>query len=469
MPRGDHNDPHMLDGLERWTGVRLVDSVPQAPPEPPGEAEPRGRRKPEREGRGERQPAAGRALGTPPPEPEPPPASWPTMAPEAFHGPAGDFVRLAEPHTEADRVALLVQLLVAFGNVAGRGPHFKVEASRHGANLFAVFVGETAKARKGTSAAHVLGLVESLEPDWRKRRVVEGLVSGEGLIWNLRDPQPDKGDPGEADKRLLVVEQEFAGTLRILARQGNILSPILRRAWDGEDLRTLAKNSPAVATEPHVSIVGHVTGAELCRGLSDSEAGNGFGNRFLWCLVRRSKCLPEGGAFEGENLRPIVNRLARALKFSRGVGELVKSEAARRVWEQVYPELSEGKSGLLGSLIARAEAQALRLALVYAMLDSSPVIDEPHLLAALAVWDYCEQSARYIFGDSLGDPVADEILRFLRQEPNGATRTEIRDHFGRHRGRQVIGRALDLLQAQGLAACERGGTRGRPVEGWRAI
>jgi hypothetical protein len=31
--------------------------------------------------------------------------SWPELAPEALHGLAGDFVRMIEPHTEADPVA----------------------------------------------------------------------------------------------------------------------------------------------------------------------------------------------------------------------------------------------------------------------------------------------------------------------------------------------------------------------------
>jgi len=63
---------------------------------------------------------------------------------------AGRFVRTVEPHSEADPVALLVQFLVAFGSAVGRGPHFVAEADHHGVNLNAVFVGETAKGRKGT-------------------------------------------------------------------------------------------------------------------------------------------------------------------------------------------------------------------------------------------------------------------------------------------------------------------------------
>ena len=88
------------------------------------------------------------------------------------------------------------------------------------------------------------------------------------------------------------------------------------------------------------------------------------------------------------------------------------------------------------------------------------------MLAALACWDYAEASARYIFGDSLGDPVADEILRALRERPEGMTRTELMHHFGRHLSSEQIGRALGVLAAGNFATCAKKGTgRPRPASG----
>ncbi len=69
---------------------------------------------------------------------------------------------------------------------------------------------------------------------------------------------------------------------------------------------------------------------------------------------------------------------------------------------------------MLGAVTARAEAIVMRLAVVYAVLDGRTHIGVEHLRAALAVWQYCEDSARYVFGDALGDPVADELLEALR-------------------------------------------------------
>jgi len=135
----------------------------------------------------------------------------------------------------------------------------------------------------------------------------------------------------------------------------------------------------------------------------------------------------------------------------------------------VYPELSEGQPGLLGAVLARAEAQTIRLALIYALLDGRTEIDLVHLKAALAIWEYSAASARCIFGDAPGDPIADVILRALRQAgEEGMSRTGIRDLFGRHRSTDQIGQALASLAAVGKARLVNRDTRGRPVEVWIA-
>jgi hypothetical protein len=90
--------------------------------------------------------------GAPAESPIPGPPPWPAPpSEEAFHGLAGKIVRAIEPASEADPAALLVQVLLAFGNAVGRSAHFCVEADRHHANEFAALVGKSSKARKGTS------------------------------------------------------------------------------------------------------------------------------------------------------------------------------------------------------------------------------------------------------------------------------------------------------------------------------
>lgn len=273
----------------------------------------------------------------------------------------------------------------------------------------------------------------------------------------------------EKDNRLLIVEGEFSSTLKVLNREGNTLSPVVRNAWDSGDLNTLVKNNPAKATGAHISIIGHITKQELLKHLDETEAANGFGNRFLWVYVDRSKILPEGGRLQDENLAPIKKRLKEVVKFGREADRVNFDKEARALWHQVYGKLSEGKPGLLGAMIARAEAQVLRLAVVYALLDQSKAIRLPHLQGALAVWEYCDASCRYIFGDRLGEPVADRILTALRENNMGLTRTDISKLLGNHQKAQQIHRALGSLLENGLAKLTREPTKGKPVERWFAL
>jgi DNA-binding transcriptional ArsR family regulator len=416
-------------------------------------------------------------------------ANWPDgLRDEAYHGPAGELVRAIEPHSEADPAAILIQFLVGFGNLIGRSAHWAVEADRHFMNLFTVLVGQTAKGRKGTSFGQVLRVLRALDSEWSDAQIMSGLASGEGLIWAVRDeirehaPIREKGrvidyqevvsDAGVQDKRLLVEESEFARVLQVSERESNTLSAIIRQAWDSGNLRILTKKQSTRATEAHISVIGHITKDELKRLLTDTAAGNGFANRFLWVCARRSKSLPEGGASHTVDVSPIIQRVKAAADFARSVQLMRMDEGARGIWRKVYAVLSEGKPGLLGSVTSRAEAQTMRLACLYALLDCSAVVNANHMMAALEVWRYCEDSARFIFGDALGDATADEIMRELRQKPNGLTRNEIREHFNRNKSSAEIGRALGMLLENGFVRLERSRedeSQKRPTERWFAV
>ena len=419
-------------------------------------------------------------------EPEVEVPDWPAPAADAaYHGVAGDLVRLVGPHTEADPHALLAQGLIAAGNAMGPAPRMEVDGARHGTTLFAGIVGASGKGRKGTSWNRIRGVLQVADPAWRER-IASGLSSGEGLIWAVRDrimkrePIRDHGeitgyqeieeDAGVSDKRLMVVETELAKTLRTMAREGNSLSATIRDAFDHGDLRTLTKNSPAAATGAHISIIGHTTKDELLKYLDDSEAANGFANRFLWVCARRSKVLPYGGSIGTEDFAPIVARLADALAFASAAGAITHSPATQRIWHKVYPKLSAALPGLLGCVTNRAEALVLRLSSIYALLDCTTVVEPVHLNAALAVWDYCFASARFIFGESLEDPVAEAILRALRGAPDGLSRTEISKALSHHAQAKQIASALGTLAGLGLVEREKSppaSGSGRPVERWR--
>jgi Protein of unknown function (DUF3987) len=405
--------------------------------------------------------------------------SWPTMDEAAYYGLAGDIERTIAPHTEADTAAVLIQSLVYFGNAVGNSPYYLVEADKHHTNLFAVLVGQSAKGRKGTSGGRVRSVMKIADEQWIEERMKGGLSSGEGLInevrdeikkWDPKEQQYAIIDPGVADKRLMVTEPEFANALAVMERPGNTLSPATRNAWDGHKLSTLTKNSPLTGTGAHISIIGHITEDELGARITRTDMANGFANRFLFACVRRSKLLPHGGNLDDAEVEKLSERIKAAVTFAKGVGRVGMTEPAKREWEAIYPHLSAEQPGLLGAITARAEAQTIRLALIYALLDGKDQIDVVHLRAAIAVWEYCEASAARIFGNALGDPVADEIMLALQHAAGtGMSRTAIRDLFGRHRSGDRIGAALAFLSTKGRARMEKKITDGRPSETWFAV
>jgi hypothetical protein len=400
-------------------------------------------------------------------------STWPDALDEAaFHGLAGEFVRRVVPYTEADPAALLISFLVEFSSAAGPTPHVMVGATRHPARLSAVVVGQSAKARKGDSEKPSRAVIRGADPDWAAC-VKDGLSTGEGIIGSVRDqvvkPDPKTGalvviDEGVADKRLLALAPEFGRVLRVMGRDGNTLSAVIREAWDDGDLRVMTK-SPTVATGAHVAVLGHITTEELRRELQDTDAASGFANRFLWFAAKRSRLLPDPPAFSGEVVLGLSEKVAHALSFARGTTSVRRDEDASDLWKELYSNLSRDRPGLAGAVLGRHEAQAVRLSLVYALLDQSPTIKVEHLEAAVAVLDYVAASVNYIFGDALGDSVADRILAALRE--GELTRTTIySDIFSRNVSQARIAVALQLLVNLGLAHAEVRPTGGRPAEVW---
>lgn len=410
--------------------------------------------------------------------------AWPNaLGDAAYHGLIGRLVRAIQPFSEADPAAIMLHTLTGLGVLVGPGVRAMAGDAPHPAKLFGIVVGESSISRKGSSHRPVERTLALADPDFIGTRMLEGLSSGEGLIYQVRDEvirqeKVGKGaaagyqdvvtDPGEPDKRLWVVESEFATLLRVAGREGNTLTSVVRRAWDRDDLRSMTKNSPIQAAGAHISIVGHVTRDELLRYLDRTELANGFINRFLVVAARRARVLPDGESVPSAVLESFTAEIRAICAWASEPRCLTRDDEATTLWREVYEGLSDGRPGMLGAATNRAAAQVLRLSVNYAVVDMSDVITAPHLLAALEYWRYAEQSARWVFGDAIGDPTADTILNALRRNDE-LDREDIVNLFGRHVNRSRLDRALgDLLKA-GLARSSRdASTGGRPREVWRA-
>jgi hypothetical protein len=395
----------------------------------------------------------------------------------AYAGVVGDFVDLVTPDTEADPVALAAVLLTLYGAAVGRGPEVRVGRTRHGANLFTVLVGPTARAAKGSAMDHPRDVLDGTAAPW-----VTGLGSGEGLVDALRDPTTATDHQtgavtvvreGANDKRAVLFEPELARLLRVASRQGSTVTSLLRAAWDGDALAITTRHNPVRATGAHVAAVFHTTPEEVQRELESVDLFNGVANRMLWFACRRSRLMLDIPDFtHGPAWDAMTERMEGLVAAGRNRGRLVLDPYAAEAWRAMVPDLESERPPLMAAVCARVRPQVLRLALVYALLDQSVAIKPAHLDSAAAMWEYAERSARWLFSDALGHAEAERILAALQDsDPTGLTRTQIRDLFARNATEAQLRSGLHMLATQGLARSERRpnakGT-GRPVEVWFA-
>lgn len=395
----------------------------------------------------------------------PDPPAWPVLDPAALYGLAGEVVHTIEPHTEADSAHVLMSLLTGFGAAVGSGPHALAGNAEHPARLFSVVVGATAKARKGTSWATVRRVLEAADPKFFATQVLGGWGSGEAVVDAVRDSR-GAGDEGARDKRMLVQEGEFARFLRAAARDGSTLSMTARDAWDGVRLQARSRQSVTVATGHHIVILGHITVEELRARLTEVDMASGFANRFLFALGRRSQLLPEGGNLDDQDVHHLGAKVAGALERARKIGRVRRTEAAEERWAELYEQMAhDDPGGMVGALTCRDEPQCLRLSVVYALLDGARLVAPVHLEAAWALWRYCRDSAAYIFGDSLGDEVADRLLAALRLAGEaGLDQTAQHRALGGHVSSNRLKVAQQKLDERGLVVARTETTAGRPRE-----
>lgn len=390
------------------------------------------------------------------------------LAPEAFHGVLGECVRANDPYTESDPAAVLVTLYVLAGNVIGRGPHAYADGTRHGCNENELVIGRSGDSRKGTSRWNAQQFIAPADQAWARERIQGGLSSGEGLLHAIRDKSDH--DLGVQDKRLCIVETEFASVLTVMKRNGNTVSELIRQAFDSQALNILTKNNAARCNAPHISAIAHITPPDLHSHLDGTDVGNGLLNRFLLVYSTRSKLLPESPRMPDSMFHALSANVAGAVDYAKNIALLQRDDAAKKLWDEKYADLTSNHPGVYGSLVARGAAHVMRLSMIAAVMDRSHWIRHQHLSAALAIWRYHCDTAQFIFGDALGDHTADALLSAIRASESGLTRTEMMLLFKRNVPATQIESALATMAQLHMIARTVDSTRpGRPVERWRAV
>ena len=399
----------------------------------------------------------------------PSPLAPPVMAAEGFPALVRSIVEAACASSEAHSVAVAANVIALFCCAIGRGPFQRIGDAVVHARAFALVVGKSGKARKGTAEITPREIFRRADAILRKthqsndrlRIHAGGLSTGEGVAWAIRDArEPDAatgkgGDQGVNDKRLMVIESEFANVLGQVKREGNILSPTIRNLWDGRDIEPLTKTSQLTATKPHVVIIGHITGHELREKSTENDAANGLMNRFMILHVHRPKLVPLPEPTPGDVLDDLALRMSDSIDHAtRGdphgnnTHEVVMTPAAKELWCELYPQITRDLDGKAGSLMARSEVYARMLAMVFCLMDRRSEIFPCDLRAALAWVEYWHQSITYVFLTGEDEPGIDEftnsVLDLVAGQP-GIKLSELQEHWHRKRIPEVKASLEKLL------------------------
>lgn len=384
-----------------------------------------------------------------------PRAPFPEADEAMFYGIAGQIVNSVDPYTEASKPAVLIHLLAGCGAMMGRGPYMEAGFAKHPPSVWGLVTGGTSLGAKGTAEATASAFLRAAWPEFMISRVLPGLSSGEGLIHQVRDGI-EGVDEGVEDKRLLVILPEFRTVMAQTRRETSTLAATLRQAWDSPWVLHIPNrgNNALKATRAHIVMVAHVTPGEFRAKLDPGEIAGGSLNRFLIVASRSSKNLPHDPIYPDEELRSYGRQLRTAIDAAKMLGEqrIHRTENAQKLWKESYPSLknpvgaqNEDEEGILSAVVVRARPHVLRLALTYALLDQKTIVDEPHLNAALAMWNYSLDSARWLF--RAVNPDLMRLREFIDQAAEvGRSKAEIsKDLFGGHLKADDIDRLLAQL------------------------
>lgn len=390
----------------------------------------------------------------------------PRPDPTCLYGLVGDIANAGSNSTEANTYAVAASALAYLSAALGRRAYIPIGDNFNHIRLFFIHVGRSGVGRKGTAKS----LIKIIDKALRNRDQTlapnihtGGLSTREGLAMLIHDGYKDGKIvvPPIVDKRLLVMESEFANVLQQSKRDGNTLSAALRDAWDGTSIKPAVKNNPVTTTDPHITIIGDVTPSELRSLMDKRELSNGFANRFIFFWAEGEKVVALPPPTPTSVVDALTDRVAQVLRYigadQHGINDVIQMELspdAHSLYENIYhSELQDRSAGeRIAGLLDRRAPMLLRLAMLFSLTDQTTAIEVHHINAALAWVRYWADSVKFIFqsaddeaGTALTSDVAKRITAYMHDQGQ-ATRTELsKKCFGGHINRITIDTALDEL------------------------
>lgn len=396
----------------------------------------------------------------------------PTPTPDMFYGVLGWLGQQAAEGTEVNPVAAMAAAMSWLSAGMGRNPYIAVGDECHHLRLYSLHVGRSSRGGKGMALGLLKRVIKALSevdaPESAPQMHTGGLSTREGLALLIHDGYKDGKEevPAIEDKRLFIIESEFANVLAQGKREGNTLSTCLRDAWDGIGIRPAIKSSRIWASRPHIAMHGSITPTELRTKMGTGDLTNGFANRFLMVWGERTSTIPFPSRASDTAVDALANEFRAVLRHGLAgyptnteARRLTLSRSATGLYVDSYRSFATPHPGgeMISGLLQRRAPMMLRIAGLFAMADMTWEISREHMDAAWAWMNYYAQSVHMIFaptvdteGEMHRSEEAEKLHLWLSNSGDWRSRKEInRECFSGHLSKTNIDAAIECLAMEG--------------------
>lgn len=307
----------------------------------------------------------------------------------------GEYISLMSPVTEASESYHLGVALTVASAMIGRSVYANY-GTRMYSNLFTLLVGESGDARKDTTIKLGIGMLKTTIPMHNYThinsgvKVVTDITSAEGLISSLSQ-----------HPNILLYLTEFARMMGNASRKGTgTITPVLMEAFDNPDvLSNLSKLNPIEAKAPYVTLLSATQPRILDSLISEDHVHSGFLNRWLVITGKGMSAIPWPRTSDTDAIRLLFEQIHAAIHRgtpgeSRGMDV---SPSAMPYWEKWYLSRWEDRKNLTSdekAMSTRHPDMAVKIALIYAVLNGDDVIGEEHLRISTDVVEWAWQQVR---------------------------------------------------------------------------
>jgi hypothetical protein len=323
---------------------------------------------------------------------------------KSIHGLLGEFINIAHPTIEGCREMLMFQMLPLIGVVLGDAYYLPFGSDKHFPSIFSLGIARTADG-KGQAKRACEEAIKLVEPSLR---IHSNPSSGEGLVRMLGNLMAMAGGH---KKRVAIHSSEMSITFVAQNRKDSTLSGFLRSAYDGESIENFRSENKKSSTADNyiLGFAGTITPQELEKCMPLLDWNNGAQNRFLWSIgfkdknLNRSTSKPDFRQW-AEKVKKLVD-----MNLNTQPTAIDYSPEGARVFDEWCKSLPPHDDTILADSRARAKAQCVRLANLYAQLDERRLngwkvqIEAHHIEAAIELVQHSWESVEWFLARSTSE------------------------------------------------------------------